>query len=76
MRDFIYTAEFHLVVLIEYRHFFWRQGMDTVFGRGRCVTLSAMSRKIPLPLTVHTHYLSLLEKSSVNHCDVASLKAL
>lgn len=60
MRGFIYTAEFHLVILIAYRHFFWREGMDAVFSRGRCATLSSMSQKIPLTLTVHMHYLSIL----------------
>lgn len=76
MRGFIYTAEFHLVVLIAYRHFFWREGMDTLFSRGWCATLSAMSQKIPLPLTVACITYLYWEESSVNHSDVANLKAL
>lgn len=50
--------------------------MDTLFSRGWCATLSAMSQKIPLPLTVACITYLYWEESSVNHSDVANLKAL
>lgn len=48
MRSFIYTAEVHLVILIEYRHCFQRDGMDFVLAEVS-VLLSGTSQHIPLP---------------------------